>query len=130
MQTFGHIVLTCDVTLYARPITPEETALIAFLVNEETTQSWRSTNAMVKDSDDGGMGGFSFVSTKEHRTASGVIAECSFADHDGVEVWATLISDQDGELFELEMWKVNFEPLVQIPDASLFFRVEQKRDGG
>ena len=35
---------------------------------------------------------------------------------DGVEVIASLNVDVDGVLFELDIWKTNFEKLVKLPD--------------
>ncbi|WP_421750901.1 DUF6984 family protein [Croceimicrobium sp.] len=37
-------------------------------------------------------------------------------DADGVEVIATLYLDKDGSLFELDLWKTNFEPLLILPE--------------
>lgn len=42
--------------------------------------------------------------------------ETQFTDIDGVEVIASLNVDVDGVLFELDIWKTNFEKLVKIPD--------------
>ena len=44
-------------------------------------------------------------------------AECFFNDLDDVLVIATLNLDQDGELFELDVWKVDFSPLLSWPDS-------------
>jgi len=43
-------------------------------------------------------------------------AEIQFKDADGVEVIATLYLDKDGSLFELDLWKANFEPLLILPE--------------
>ena len=44
------------------------------------------------------------------------VAECQFRDEDDVEVLASLNVDQDGRLFELDIWKTNFERLIRIPE--------------
>jgi hypothetical protein len=44
------------------------------------------------------------------------VAECQFKDQDGVAVLASLNVDQEGTLFELDIWKTNFERLIQIPE--------------
>lgn len=43
-------------------------------------------------------------------------AEVQFEDADGVTVVASLNVDQEGQLLELDMWKLDFSPLVRIPD--------------
>lgn len=43
-------------------------------------------------------------------------AELQFTDSDGVEVIASLNLDTHGKPFELDIWKTNFAPLVQIPE--------------
>lgn len=42
-------------------------------------------------------------------------SECQFKDIDGVLVIASLYLDRDNELFELDMWKVDFSKLKMIP---------------
>lgn len=44
------------------------------------------------------------------------ISEFQFTDIDGVEVIASLNVDVDGVLFELDIWKTNFEKFVKLPD--------------
>ena len=38
-----------------------------------------------------------------------------FTDEDGVKVIASLNVDSDGHLFELDIWKTDFSPLLRIP---------------
>ncbi len=42
-------------------------------------------------------------------------SECQFTDEDGVEVLASLNLDQDGNLYELDIWKTDFGKLIRIP---------------
>ncbi|EIE01321.1 hypothetical protein LEP1GSC185_3526 [Leptospira licerasiae serovar Varillal str. VAR 010] len=44
------------------------------------------------------------------------IANTSFYDEDGTEVSATLNIDQYGDLYELDLWKVDFSRLKKIPE--------------
>lgn len=69
----------------------------------------------VEEMDDGRMGGLKFVSSKEDRSLGVVLAEKEFVDQDGVPVIATLNLDSDGELYELDVWKVDFSPLKSFP---------------
>ncbi len=50
------------------------------------------------------------------RKFGAAVAEIQFTDADGVEVLATLNVDADGEPFELDVWKTDFNPLIRIPD--------------
>ena len=52
----------------------------------------------------------------ESRKLGRQISEFQFTDIDGVEVIASLNVDVDGVLFELDIWKTNFEKLVKLPD--------------
>jgi hypothetical protein len=43
------------------------------------------------------------------------IAEAEFTDEDGIPVSAVLNLDDKGQLFELDMWKVDFSALKRYP---------------
>ncbi len=66
--------------------------------------------------DDGGMGSLAFVSRKGKKYG-GILAEAEFHDADGTLVSAALFLDQEGELYELDIWKVDFSPLIRIPSV-------------
>ena len=44
------------------------------------------------------------------------VSEYQFADSDGTQVIASLYVDQNGELFELDIWKTDFGKLICIPE--------------
>lgn len=67
---------------------------------------------------DGNMGSHRFQSHKENRCFGAVAAECEFTDIDGVLVSAALILDEDGDPFEIDLWKVDFTPLRRWPESS------------
>ncbi len=69
----------------------------------------------VEEADDGGMKGLVFASANEARVLGEDIAQIWFNDIDGVEVMATLTIDNAGDLYELEVWKVDFSPLLMLP---------------
>lgn len=73
---------------------------------------------LVEQMDDGGMGSLRFVSDARDRHVGGALAGASFLDEDGVLVSVTLNVDQHGQLFELDIWKVDFSPLKRIPDVA------------
>lgn len=68
---------------------------------------------LVEPTDDGGMGSLAFA--PHGRRLGGTVSECQFTDADGVLVHAALNLDVDGRPLELDIWKVNFEPLVRWP---------------
>jgi hypothetical protein len=67
--------------------------------------------------DDGGMGSLRFSSATDSPRFGAVLGEAWFMDADSVPVSAALYVDQNGSLFELDVWKVNFSPLRRWPEA-------------
>ena len=43
------------------------------------------------------------------------VSEYQFNDVDGVIVIASLYVDNENDLFELDIWKTNYEPLKKLP---------------
>jgi hypothetical protein len=71
---------------------------------------------LVEDMSDGGMGSLRFVDAGHRvRRFGKKIAEAKFTDEDGVPVSAVLNLDDNGEPFELDIWKVDFSPLKRYP---------------
>lgn len=113
-----------------RPLKAEERALVAYLWDMKTAGNTLPPEVRVIGMDDGGMGSLSFVSSKPHRAMGKVAGECTFSDADGMLVDAALLLDKEGDLFELDLWKVDFSPLIQIPDATFFSPPRGGRDVG
>lgn len=98
-----------------------ELRFIAFMIRESETKmndAWKQT-LMVSPMDDGGMG--SLLLYPEGKIISGrkfgrLLFEVEFRDADGVAVIASLNLDQHDDLFELDIWKVNFDPLIRLPE--------------
>lgn len=76
-----------------------------------------SPTTIVEDMADGGMGSLRFPSevVAERRRLGEVVAQGEFDDEDGVTVSFTINLDSDGRLFELDLWRVDFEPLKRFP---------------
>jgi hypothetical protein len=77
-----------------------------------------SPNAAVEEMADGGMGSLRFESTsdaKSTRHLGEVFAQGEFNDEDGIPVSFTINLDSNGRLFELDLWRVDFEPLKRFP---------------
>ncbi|MDN3706163.1 hypothetical protein QW060_03380 [Myroides ceti] len=109
-----------------RQITIQEEILLNHLINISNysiDQNWKE-KIRVKFLNDGNMGSLElFVNDDfdEYRFFGKQISECSFFDSDGVKVIVSLNIDTNGNLFELDIWKTDFSPLIKIPtDISLF----------
>jgi hypothetical protein len=71
--------------------------------------------------DDGGMGSLSLISKRLDgvgpRTLGKEIAVGEFLDRDGVTVSVAINVDREKRLYELDVWKVDFSPLLHWPDS-------------
>lgn len=98
-----------------------EVMIIDFLLEGEASgKLLREQLLMLKVSDmtDGGMGSLRLVPsvTKERPRAFGrCAASCEFTDADGELVIASLYLDEEGNLFELDLWKIDFGQVIRIP---------------
>ncbi|TXI01920.1 MAG: hypothetical protein E6Q76_16345 [Rhizobium sp.] len=76
-------------------------------------------SALVEEMDDGGMGSLRFLRSDGGQQRLGdLLSEREFADSDGVPVMVAVNLDDCGELFELDIWKVDFSPLKRFPVVS------------
>lgn len=69
------------------------------------------TNLLVNPMDDHGMGSLSIGEDYENRQFGQEIAEYMFKDIDGTPVSVALNVDQQGKLYELDIWKVDFSSI-------------------
>ena len=100
----------------------EELRFIAFLIREgkgKVSAHWEES-LMVSNMDDGGMG--SLLIYPEGKIVDGrlfgrVLHEVEFKDADNIPVVASINLDQNDELFELDIWKVNFDALIRLPEV-------------
>ena len=103
-----------------RNLRPDELELIEFLLAKAPEGEVLARNVprrLVEEMSDGGMGSIRFSSDQVDRHYGKTIAEAEFDDRDGVLVSAALNVDQTGDLYELDMWKVDFSPLIRLPAA-------------
>lgn len=106
--------------LNRRP-TVQEKRLIEHLVEKSflpIPADWKE-GLMVRPMDDGLMGSLYLFPQGEvlkSRKFGKQVSEFQFTDVDGVDVIASLNVDSEGNLFELDIWKTNFERLIKIPD--------------
>lgn len=98
-----------------RNIKEEEKILITSILelSGSMNKNW-SIPEVVFDLDDGGMGTIKL--TKNEKSIYGKdILQVNYIDFDKIPVIISLTVDKDGDLFELEFWKVNFEKLIRYP---------------
>ncbi|MCD6035590.1 MAG: hypothetical protein K0R63_1331 [Rickettsiales bacterium] len=74
---------------------------------------------LVKDLADGGMGSFRFIYNKKQQTFGDTIAKAEYLDEDGVIVSIALNVDTDGDLYEMDIWKVDFSKLKRYPTSDI-----------
>jgi hypothetical protein len=106
--------------LKIRKLNSEEINFISILIKKSTKENLKIIDLeklYVSELEDGGMGSLRFLSNinNENRTMKSELIECFFNDLDGVKVSATINIDNYGELFELDIWKVNFNKLIRLP---------------
>jgi hypothetical protein len=108
-----------------------ETALVAAMVRGTTAEDRvlaQISDALVEDLADGGMGSIRFRGHQQDKRAFGrQIGEATFVDEDGIVVSATLNLDQHGDLFELDLWKVDNSPLRKYPKPDDIVVVDRAR---
>jgi hypothetical protein len=109
------------VSMAFREATDGETRLLRFLGNAaqpKLSPSWMD-GLQVEDMSDGGMGSLSLYvrgSSSSDRAFKQCLSVCQFNDRDGVPVIASLYAEKYGNPFELDIWKVDFSPLSEIPE--------------
>ena len=107
-----------------RDFTVEETCVISFLLRAAKKDEGFISNFFAETQcsniDDGGMGSLRFVplgnASSSVRKFGSEISSCHFTDEDGILVSVALYVDSSGCPFELDVWKVDFSPLIRIPD--------------
>lgn len=77
----------------------------------------------VENMNDGGMGSLTLEGGPRRRAHCK--AAVQFTDADGIEVIASLYTDDAGAPVELDLWKTDFSALLRIPDE---FRHEPEED--
>ena len=96
--------------------TEEEILIISFLATKAnySHNNWEK-GLKVAEMNDGGMGSLLLmpvgqVNTK--RLFKAQISDVIFKDLDGIDVIVSLNIDQDDFLYELDVWKVNYDKLI------------------
>src|SRR5690242_18653640 len=101
--------------------TSQEEALLELLIKKSSIifpANWKE-GLLVRSMEDGGMGSLSLFPKGEiieGRVLGERVSEFQFTDQDGIEVIASLNIDNNGNLFELDIWKTNFRKLIRLPE--------------
>ena len=107
-----------------RDLSSQERSVIAALLQgkPDTTHIINALDTLVAtERDDGEMGSLALIPKGVESAARSFgkqIVSGEFTDSDGVPVSITINVDGDDRLYELDVWKVNFAPLVAWPDSS------------
>lgn len=105
-----------------RDLRGDELALVKYMLRDYRQKDrliLSLDTAIVQDMNDGFMGGIRFLWQGKCSPLFGeALAECTFRDADGVGLSVSLNLDKDGSLFELDIWRVDFAPLIKYPDIS------------
>jgi hypothetical protein len=96
-----------------REITNKERQFVSILLKRSHHQV--EIPEMVISMKDGRMGSISFDLKGDQSRTRQIIAG-NFKDKDGVIVDFELTADNEGNLFELDIWKVDFSPLISLPN--------------
>lgn len=96
-----------------RPIKQEERDLIEYLLSMLPEGSnLHQIPAEVTELNDGGMGS---LQLSRNGTLHRDLIQMQYCDSDGQPVLITLTENQASELFDLDIWKVDFSPLKVYP---------------
>lgn len=102
-----------------RPLKEDEKALIHMLLKmgKKCMAKYALNSLEVQEMNDEGMGSLYIISpTKkwEDRKFGKRIADVQYNDTDGIPILVSLNVDTDGDLFELDIWKINYSPVVSL----------------
>ena len=96
-----------------RLIKPEEKEIIKYLLAHLPDKGHSYIIPFqVTQLDDGGMGSIQLSENSKHHND---LIQMEYVDIDGQKVFVTLTENEYGELFDLDIWKVDFSPLKQYP---------------
>ncbi|MGL4426336.1 MAG: DUF6984 family protein [Alphaproteobacteria bacterium] len=104
-----------------RPLKNEEKKLLLDILKNVPNSESLAKNleiSSVEDMEDGKMGSIKFINESskiKSKKFGSVLKALETLDLDGVPISISLNLDEDGELFELDVWKVDFSPLKKFP---------------
>jgi len=102
----------------ARLLKDEEKRLLTCMLKDNSFSFLLKELSVLKviDINDGGMGSVMFIYNDSNSRKFGQqIADRVFIDRDNVAISVAINIDQYKELFEIDIWKVDFSPVVSYP---------------
>lgn len=99
-----------------RNLKTEEKPLVSWLLLM-AGRSEAVDELMVAEMLDARMGSLRFHSQSAERHFNGTVSEGEFSDADGVLVIAALHVDTQGHLYELDVWRTDFQSLQRWPEV-------------
>lgn len=111
--------LICFLEIIRKP-TEDEIRILDYLIKKSNLNlsiDWKS-DLKVKSMDDGGMGSlylYLTVNIIEKSLFSHTASTYEFDDLDGIKVFASLNVNDHDDIFELDIWKTDFSPLIKMP---------------
>jgi hypothetical protein len=103
-----------------RKIKLEECKLLKCLLKDLKTHQYETEELKVVEMLDGSMGSLYIVNpskSREERKMGSSILERQFYDIDDTPISVSINIDTDGNLFELDIWRVDFNPIIKFPSC-------------
>jgi len=99
------------------PSNDERRLLKALIERADSNDLSLQDDLLVESMNDDGMGSLKLVplNASPYRKYGRKASNLEFNDVDGVKVSVVLNLDQNGHLFEIDIWKTDFSPLIRIP---------------
>ena len=91
-----------------------ELMLVKYLIEQAEIQC-DLIGLKVLDMNDGGMGSIKLIDDGSKRKCGRMVSDCQFIDEDNYPVIVSLFLDENDQLFELDIWKVNLSPTIKFP---------------
>lgn len=99
-----------------RPINEMERGILEYLAKLANYPLSRNFELFVMPLSDGGMGSFSIFQkeTEQNRKFGKQISEYEFIDDDNVPVLVSFNVDENNNPFEVDIWKANYTPVINL----------------
>lgn len=101
-----------------RLINENEKIIVEYLAKLANYPLSTSSGLFVMSMNDGGMGSFTIfqneTETRENRKFGKQISEYEFIDDDNIPVLVSLNVDENNNLFEVDIWKADYNPVINL----------------
>ena len=106
-----------------RALSTNELELLEFMLSDKKHEHLLNgaISLWITELPDGNMGSIRFVSLLNERKAS-CLEQAEFRDVEGSNINVAINADQSGALFEIDIWKYDFTPVIEFPGKNTFIR--------